>query len=410
MKIVLPLFQFYPYKGVGANRWNNLSRHLGEKYQIEVWTIKREGINNNLYKKINFRFFKTDPITKLSELSFTNKIINLLYKKILSTVLLFFFPTDPYEYWSLFLKDAIVEEISKGSLFILTGGPFSVQSNLVKILKKNNYKNYILDFRDPWTKDPHRIFLNYLVKRKQEKEEEVLLKENDIKKVFVTKTLFKNMKTKPKNTYVIKNGHDFPITSFLNFFNEHESKKNISYTKIIYLGTIGSDRADLFINFIEMIKDSKERIEITVYGRVALKILLYLQNFKRKNKYIDIKIKNNIERSYIKRISKRYNIALQITSDSYPYALSTKVYEYPALGLPQLCICNRGEIKNLINNNKIGKVINLKESKSSVLKKIEYLKKEIYLEDLYNFSKLSSWSKRAENYEQLIESIKKKKN
>ena len=143
--------------------------------------------------------------------------------------------------------------------------------------------------------------------------------------------------------------------------------------------------------------------EIDLYGSISIKLRNFIHYFNSKK----IKIRNlkKVNREKIRSISKNYNIGLQITSDSYPYALSTKLYEYPALGLPQICLCNNGEIKDMIFENKIGVIIDSKSSLKEVSMKIDFAINKIDCENLFKFAKESKWENRYKKLIKVIENL-----
>ena len=76
-------------------------------------------------------------------------------------------------------------------------------------------------------------------------------------------------------------------------------------------------------------------------------------------KNLEIRIEKSIPREQIPYLAKNYNAGLQLNSFEYPYLVSTKIYEYPALGLPVLSINGGGDVEDLIVKNQIGISLNI---------------------------------------------------
>ena len=104
-------------------------------------------------------------------------------------------------------------------------------------------------------------------------------------------------------------------------------------------------------------------------------------------------------------MAKNYNLGLQINADIYPYLLSTKLYEYPALSLPQICICKKGDIKNIVEENGLGTVLDPSENINVIIKKILHASQNYDINKLYNFALRSTWSERSKDFIKLIDTF-----
>lgn len=403
MKIIIPIMQYYPSEAIGANRWNNLSMLLANEFKVEIWTVKRKLDTKDIHRNIKIKNFICDPMVFLVDLKVNNFILKILKKIIIRFLSILFWPTDMGEYFSLFIEKELLKEMKNNSLFIITGGSFALQSKIFKFILEKNYKHFILDYRDVWNTDPHRFYLFNFIKKRAENIEKKMMLSNNGKKIFVTNTLAKNMICKPNNYEVILNGHDIKMKKLSEFKEIFLRKKDIKRIKIIYLGSIGKGRDLLFIEFIKKLNNSKLILEIDIYGSISINLRNTLTNFKSNN--LKIRNFNKVNRSKIMKISKDYNLALQITSNSYPYALSTKLYEYPALCLPQICICNEGEIKEIIIKNKIGIIVNSLSTKIEIEDKLNKILNQINHEDLFKFAKQSTWDRRSQELSKVISKL-----
>ena len=395
MKVILPLFLFPPYSKVGAQRWYNLALYLSNFYYIEVWTVNRKGINKVSLNNINLKIKNSDPIYKFMEKEYKNKYFQSIFKKLISVSTKLLGYNDYCEYWTFFINDQIIAEAKHGSLFILTGGPFSVQSKLFHLLNKISYKNFIMDFQDPWTTDYYQKF-----SIKYQNLEIKMLKDTFSKKVFVTEGLANNMQCEPLNKTVIENGHDFNLEKIKFQKKIYNPLKKL---KVLYLGSLSNGRDDLFIQFLKKIENSKIFIRFDIYGRISIKLRLFINEYLRKNRFLEILTYDQVPRVDIYQLSNNYHLGLQINADCYPFLVSTKVYEYPALCLPQISICKNGDIINMIKKNNIGIVVNPIEESQIILDKIQFLASNYNIDALYQFAIDSTWIKRAKQYKELID-------
>ena len=108
MKIIIPVMQYYPCNAIGANRWNNLSKLLANKYEVEIWTVKRKPYAVDIHKNIKVRNFRSDPMFLLEELAFDNLILKILKILLIKFLSALFWPTDMGEYFPYFIKKEVL--------------------------------------------------------------------------------------------------------------------------------------------------------------------------------------------------------------------------------------------------------------------------------------------------------------
>ena len=102
-------------------------------------------------------------------------------------------------------------------------------------------------------------------------------------------------------------------------------------------------------------------------------------------------------------LAPKYDYGLQLNAEEYPYLVSTKLYEYPALGLPIISINTGGEIDGIIEKNQIGVSININSFNLDKLD-VAFSKRESnYNEHLFQYAKMSSWKMRAQELQNIIQ-------
>ena len=117
---------------------------------------------------------------------------------------------DNAQYWFNDLKKVFIPILDKHpeAIAIATGAPFQACYHLMRICEEINYKKFVLDFQDPWSKDPYRTYLYNKIR------DNVNFFENETlngsrNNIFVTKGLLNLMKKSDQNNAIIENGHDF---------------------------------------------------------------------------------------------------------------------------------------------------------------------------------------------------------
>ena len=342
----------------------------------------------NVSDNLKLYYSNSDKYYKLFE-SQPKKLLSQIIVYGLQKVGSFIWYDDNAQYWFNHLRKSILSILYKypESIIIATGSPFQACYQTMKVCEEINYKKYILDFQDPWSIDPYRTYpFNWMKKNVDRFESKTLLKSKN--NIYVTTGLKNRMERLNQNSIVIENGHDF-IEPIKNKKNTPD-KKN----KFIYLGTLANGRDIIFINFLNKIIIEKNLIfDLDVFGRCSRLFTNWVRNSKNIN--INISFKDPIQRNEISFISQKYKYGLQLNSEDYPYLVSTKVYEYPALGLPVLSVNGGGEVEKIIKKNKIGISLNTKKTKDFNLKNIFFELDSTKMDDLNDFSIECSWLSRA---------------
>ncbi len=394
MNIIVIAHKYSPYNRVGGIRWINLVDHLSRMGNtVHVITVPRAnhkaGDIINVSDSLNIYYSKSDKYYKLFE-SPPKKFLSQIIVYGLQKVGSFIWYDDNGQYWYKHLKKNIISILSQfpESIVIATGSPFQACYHTMRICEEINHDNYVLDFQDPWSIDPYRSYpFKWMKNKVKDFERRTLFKSKN--NIYVTNGLKKLMEKKNTNAIIVENGHDFNISS-----ERPRLKKSKKTRKFIYLGTLANGRDRVFINFLsKLVLKNSEIFHIDVFGRSSR----FFKRWTKKNslKNVNISFKNPINRAEISSLSINYNYGLQLNSEKYPYLVSTKIYEYPALGLPVLSVNGGGQIEEIIKINQIGISVNINEENKFFFDDILVRLDEIKNSSLSNYSKQSSWLSRA---------------
>lgn len=398
--ILLIAFKFPPYAGVGSFRWSKISKYLSKKgYKIHVITVKWNTIGpDNLSSdldnpNINIHripsFYPHNLKHKRFKHNLSGKIFHFTRHMILQGLNFVGFEDEAYlwgkkliPYAERFIKEENIKNV------ISTGAPFMSNYWAAKLKVRNPKINLILDFRDPWSKDIHNInrldsfkekslTFNELKKLKLFKKRMLAFEKFTVNNcdvlVSVTPGVLNGFMDRVENKkvkgVVIRNGHDIDI----------KEMDQISHSEFnfIYAGSLyGREKPfSSFLIAVSEIIDEIPEIIIDIYGKVPESII---------NNYPEL-VENNIIREH-SRVSpdiikqKMYEsfVCLQVNSEYFPEAATTKVYEYAALKRPTLSINYGGEVDKIMRNFNFGISVNgydIEKIKNEILNFYEIWKK-----------------------------------
>jgi len=401
--ILLIAFKYPPYAGVGGFRWSKLSKYLAEMgYTIHVVTVKWKQHGDNTYLEdvkhpniiihripslyphnLKYKPFKKNLIGEFK------RILRHLFFKIVNI----FWYEDEAQYWGYsllpFCERLIIEEDIKN--VIATGHPFMANYWAAKLKQKNPEINLIQDFRDPWNDDVIRYLpLKQMVKKSEN--HEIFAINNCDFLVTVTNGLMDLYYEKARreiNKTVIRNGYDIDICQ----------KKSIKRDfNIIYAGSLWAGREEPLEAFLKslvsIIKDIPE-MKISFYGSFPSGLV------KKYSKLFDEKIiftYSPVSPDQVQKIINESFACLLFNSRVYPYALSTKIYEYASLKRPILCVNYGGEIDDVIQKHNLGLSVNgddINQINEGILKLYGLWKENPYFEiiptglEIYHYKNLA---------------------
>jgi len=405
MDLIIIAHKYLPYDRVGATRWIEISKELASLgHNVNVITVPRETKSSTLLehnKNIQVHLTQSDCFYKLMEKNYVNPIFNSIFKNAISSIGKIIWYDDNAQFWKPFLQKKISEVLTKypKAKIIATGAPFQACKHTMEICNSIGFKDYFLDFQDPWASDPFRKYYFNWMRKKVSNYEKSTIK-NSPNNIFVTAGLKQIMNIKSENnSFIIENGHGFPLL---------ENRKRVFQSKsmdkcILYIGTLANGRDEVFIKYLEETQGWPKyfNCKLDIYGRVSARFRFWLSKTKINN--LNINLYNHISKEMISVLAPKYDYGLQLNAEEYPYLVSTKLYEYPALGLPIISINTGGEIDGIIEKNQIGVSININSFNLDKLD-VAFSKRESnYNEHLFQYAKMSSWKMRAQELQNIIQ-------
>jgi glycosyltransferase involved in cell wall biosynthesis len=404
--ILIVAHRYLPYKGVNGVRWINLSRILAKKgYDITVVTVSRKGLDQtDLSQGVGIKTIvtKSDPYYRLVEYQPANifqKLLKYCMTRVFSTI----YRDDYAQYWNHGLEKHI-KSFSKRhpeGVVIATGAPFQACYHASNLAKKYSLKT-IIDFQDPWAGDALGRASNKLEEYRVKSHLQIV--GQSTYRVYVTNGLLKHYgDLNVDNAKVIENAHSFKLESLI----DTARLRTVKVMDWLYVGTLANGRDDALIEWLEHksmhSKMSNSNIRLDVFGRVSEKFKRYI-NSNSMNKGVKIRLCGSVDQKEIPSLSLKYGVGLQINAKAYPYLVSTKIYEYPALSLPTVSINYGGEIECLIKSCKLGLSVNLREKVFPLAYLIQELK-ELDAMRLEDAKESFSWEARALQFEALLSEI-----
>ncbi len=407
-KILLIVFKFPPYAGVGAKRWAKFGKYLAKDgYKVHVVTVRWKKYGPNTWVKdiqhpniivhkipsLSFHNIKYKPFSHSLAGIFLHRLRQLFFR-----FLSLLYYVDEAQFWGWSMVPFCEKLIRKEKIInvIATGAPFMANYWAARLKVTLPEINLIQDFRDPWNDNPLYPFLLPKFKEKSNSLESYSLQHCDCL-MTVTHGLLDFLKKKlgKKKSLVVYNGFDSEYSSNI--------KRNIKRFTIIYIGNLGCGRSEVLDNFLRVVLDhcvEFPEIQLIFYGH-------FPGDLKNKYTYLINKgillINNYISPADIRKKIQSSFLGLQINSAVFPYLMSSKIFEYVSLKSPVLSINGGGEIDKLIKDNKFGDSINYKDKQGILLA----LKKWYSIWKKNPNFKLNVDTIKKFSYKELIKKIKK---
>nr|QNO48826.1 hypothetical protein IMBEDNDK_00036 [Methanosarcinales archaeon ANME-2c ERB4] len=361
--ILLIAFKYPPYAGVGGFRWSKLSRYLAEMgYKIHVVTVNWKASGGDTFLEEvqhsnitihripsfychNFKYSRYKS-------SFTGRLKRVFRYGFLKVVDIIWYE-DEAQFWGQHLLPFCKQLIKDNSItnVIATGHPFMANYWAARLKADIPEINLIQDFRDEWNDNPIRSFPLGQMAKKSLQHEIFALNNCDV--VFAVSDGLMDLLSKKINTNirkaVIPNGFDTHI------YNKDATKRDFTF---VYAGSLYAGREEpleVFLKAVDAIEKTIPELKIKFYGSSPPNL---------KHKYA--KLFNDgivsahppVSPDQIHRFMHESFACLLFNARIYPFARSTKIYEYASLNRPTLCINYGGEIDALIKKHKLGISVN----------------------------------------------------
>lgn len=398
--ILLIAFKYPPYAGVGGFRWSKLSKYLAKMgYIVHVVTVHWE-INgpNTLMDDVNhsniiihrissgyphnFKY-RSYPKTKYGDVK---RVFRYLVLKAVNTIGY----EDEAHNWGRYLLPYCKQLIDEENIttVIATGHPFMANYWAAQLKKDVPEIHLIQDFRDPWVQSPtyHQSKKKCHI-RKAVEYMNFSLEYADVC-VCVTNGLIDEYKKyyNQKKYALITNGYDDETLQNV-VSSELSLNKKPRNIYITHIGSVTNGRDHMLDRLFEALVDHDNTI-FCFAGYVPERSLKLYKKLSEEQRIIDFGVLSPEDALSLVQQS---DIALHLNADIVPYLVSTKVYEYAALGRPILSINGGGEIDTLLSENQWGVSINYKDPDfaEKVLRSIRELKPPDCANNLKKYSYLS---------------------
>jgi glycosyltransferase involved in cell wall biosynthesis len=407
--ILLIAFKYPPYAGVGGFRWSKLSKYLAKMgHIVHVVTVHWEmnGPNtlmddvnhpNIIIHRIssgyshNFKY-RAYPKTKFGNLK---RIFRYMALKAVDSI----WYEDEAHHWGRYLLPYCKKLIKDENItnVIATGHPFMANYWAARLKKDVPKIHLIQDFRDPWIQSPtYRQSKNKRQTEKAEKFMSFSLEYADLCVCVTNGLIDEYKKYYDKTKYaLITNGYDDEMLQNI-VSSRFQLNKKSGEIYISHIGSVTNGRDRMLNVLFDALVDHDDCV-FCFAGFVPERSLKLYKKLLEEQRIIDFGFLSPEDALSLVQQS---DIALHLNADIVPYLVSTKVYEYAALGRPILSINGGGEIDTLLSENQWGISINYRDPNfaDKVLRYIRELKPNDNPHNLKKYSYLSI----ADQYSQLI--------
>lgn len=384
MRIAVFSYKFSPFKGVAANRWQNLSNSLSKLgVDVTVFTVPWGSMGNNRTSSQteNFAVIRTNSGTfhKLRSNQnygrYFNRIINytfMIFDKFNDKI-------DEAESWGKYLTKEFETENKKRpfDIIIATGAPFSVMLHASKIKSNNNKIKLVLDFRDPFWSSKTNLPETKTDLIKLEQLRTAAKNADLIVTVSKSLSLIYEQLFNLEKVHCITNGFNQTKIREVNARSgDSDFSENPNTISLIHAGNLTNGRENTLLHFLERLSkhNFSAKIKIILQGYVNPNVEKHL---KRIAANVEIETRPIIDQQESLAQIIRETVCLHIGAKNTPFALSTKVFEYMGIRKPIISLNYGGDIQELLSAYKpsLSQNLNTNENLYKLLKFLEESKR-----------------------------------
>ena len=355
MKILLLAYKFPPYAGVGGFRWSKLCKYLARLgVQCHVLTVHWPYMGPNTltedvdHDNIIIHRLRSGSLLGLRHGTISSPRLrsfrNHLFRNIIDPVWFWDDEAQRWSHYALYYAQNLIEKENIKTL-VATGHPFQVNRLAAMLSSVNPSLRLIQDFRDPWSQQ--RVFSSARRHRQVVAWETQALEAADVN-VFVTPGL--------RELFCRRDGRQGQSQVITNGFDPDDIRKivrdDVREFDFVYTGNVGNRRHEPCLAFLNAMQKVCPKARMLFVGEMSRAVASAIRRFPQGE------VRESINQLEALQLVAKSKIALQLNAPHVPFAYSTKIFEYAALGVPVLSINYGGDIDTLIRGNQWGASLN----------------------------------------------------
>jgi glycosyltransferase involved in cell wall biosynthesis len=344
--ILLCCFRYPPYSRVGAYRWAKLSRKLADQgHTLHVCSVAWPAMEatdwladvqhpriivhrspSGYFQRLKYTQVGYRPVRE-----FRNVLIGRV-ERVLGL-------DDEARFWGPFLLPQArrIIQAQRPEVIIATGAPFSVNYWAARIKREFPQLKLVQDFRDPWEPTSHR-----------ESRWRALALECADAVVAVTPEMTAFFKSIGAQRAVqISNGFDPASLRGI-------SRPPAALFDFVHIGTVFNDRIAPLSRFLAWVRaraSSGRPLKVALVGRFPGKISQDYADLVRQGALL---LRPQVGQTEALQSVADSRFALQLNAPAASTQVSTKIFEYGALGVPTLSLNYGGAIDKLVREHDLG--------------------------------------------------------
>jgi glycosyltransferase involved in cell wall biosynthesis len=362
--ILLIAYKFPPYAGVGGFRWAKLSKYLARLgHEIHVVTVPwpaygpntltadavEPGVTVHRIPSGSPHRFRHRPLSGRWRIAARHYALRAL------DAVLFY--DDEAQRWGRHLVGFCERLIDERGIevAVATGHPFQANRWAAQLKRRRPGLKLVQDFRDPWADNPFRSLSRRRAQHVRAWQREAVEAADAV--VSVTPPLLDLFLqgTRDKLAAVITNGVD-PEESSANGLSPSSAD---GVTRLTHIGSITNGRSrplDTLLGAVREARRAGERIQVRLVGPM-------LESVGRANGDLVedglLVLWPTMSQSDALGLVAEGEYALQLNAREFPYAASTKIYEYALLRVPQVSLNYGGFVDEVVRDHGFGYSVDL---------------------------------------------------
>jgi glycosyltransferase involved in cell wall biosynthesis len=270
----------------------------------------------------------------------------------------YFFHDGEAQRWGRYLLPRCEEILARENIevVIATGGPFHANRWAAVLKKRTPHLRLIQDFRDPWADDVAKSRSKPQLAKVRAWQEMAVETADSV--VAVTEGLLELYlrDSHREKGYLIRNGYD-PDSANVRI-DPVSPETGFGF---IYLGDIPPSRQEPLSRFLKAVRQVRPKIPDICVTLVGGYRKMPARQFPDLVEEGVLELRPYVPQETAFEMVRRHRYALQLNARMYPYAVSTKIYEYAMLKVPTVSLNYGGEIGGLVLNRDLGYSVNVEE-------------------------------------------------